>query len=548
MLKNALVLSNRTSFGRGGLERGLFNRYIPEEDKPESAAWHLENCVNDYSISRLAEALGDDAHAGYFRLRSLNYAALFSPSTGFFRGRHVDGSPRSPDAEFRPEAWGYEFTRGNAWHYIAAANHDPGGLASLYGDANGFADKLDALLSAAPDNQVGSYKDTIHEMREAHDGGMGQYAHSAANMHHVLYMYDFAGRPWQTQKYVRKVLSESGPFYGPGLTGGGYLGDDDNGELSAWYIFSALGFYPASPGHDSYAIGSPLFEHATLKLESDKTFEVRAHDNSPNNVYIERATLNGQPLEVPSLSHSQITAGGVLELYMADKQSTWGSGALAQPELAGADRLREGVMTDCAQGGVPSASSENPDNNELAQHAFDDDSRSKWLAQASSAWLRYQLSSECPIRFYTLTSANDEAARDPKDWVLEGSNDGTNWSKLDERQNENFTYRFQTRVFQLNNDVAFSQYRLSIRANHGGPQTQLSELELLQARDSSAIVVQPKAAQADEGEAPSVWSRVGDHLGCAVIPQRLGRGWRGALPLVAAVLIALAFRRRARRS
>lgn len=488
MLKNALVVSNREARGRSGMGRGMFRSYIPHEDTVEAAAWHLENNVNDFSISRLAHALGDTTHAEYLRLRSLNYAALFSPSLGFFRGRLANGEFRTSDRDFRAEEWGHEFTEGCAWHYVAAANHDPGGMIALYGGAKAFTDKLDALLSASPSFLVGSYKQEIHEMLEARDGGMGQYAHPNEPTHHILYMYDYAGQPWQTQKHVRKVLSESSPFYNDGAKGGGYLGDEDNGQMSAWYVFSALGFYPASPGHASYAIGSPLFKRATLQLEDGKAFEVVAHDNSERNVYIQRATLNGAAHDLPYLTHAQIVSGGVLELFMGESPSTWGSAGLARPEHADTRALAAGgVLTDCAQGGAASASSENAENDESARAAFDDDSRTKWLATAPSASLRYLGPGSCVARFYTLTSANDEPARDPKEWLLEASNDGgETWIVLDERHNEAFPFRFQTRVFELPQPAAYRSYRLRIIANYGDPYTQLAEVEFLSVRGQGA--------------------------------------------------------------
>jgi hypothetical protein len=390
-------------------------------------------------------------------------------------------------------------------------------MINLYGGAKAFTAKLDALLSASPDFLVGSYNQEIHEMVEARAGGMGQYAHPNEPTHHILYMYDYAGQPWQAQKYVRQVLSESAPFYNAGAAGGGYLGDEDNGQMSAWYVFSALGFYPASPGHDSYAIGSPLFARATLSLENGKAFEVVAHDNADKHVYIQRATLNGQALDVPFLKHAQIVNGGVLDLYMGESPSSWGSAALAQPEHADTQALAGGLLTDCAQAGNASASSENSEFDEVAKGAFDDDSRTKWVALAPSAWLQYMSPGSCSARFYTLTSANDEPARDPKEWLLEGSNDGgETWAVLDQRHNEQFRFRFQTRVFELPHPGAYRSYRLRVNANYGDPYTQLAEVELLSVRGQGAKAAPLERDVASES-AFKIWiCKIAKRCNCSV--------------------------------
>lgn len=480
MLKDALVYSSDPAQGRKGNEHAIFRDYLALEDVGESAAWHLEDSVCDFSISQMAQALGDEVHAGYFRRRALRYANLFSATTGFFRGRHTDGSFRSSDAEFLPEEWGYEYTEGCAWHYTMAASHDPRGMIALYGGDQAFADKIDAVLSASPNFLPGSYGNEIHEMREAFASGMGQYAHPNEPVHHMLYMYDYAGMPWKTQAAVRRVLSETGPFYGPGFDGGGYLGDEDNGEMSAWFILSALGLYPASPGHPEYAIGSPLFKEMTLHLENGQTFMVVARDNGPEHVYVQNANLNGQAYTKTFVSHADILAGGVLELDMGAAPSRWGTAPKDRPTSLTHDDRVSSPLRDCARGGRASASDENISEGETAAAAFDDDSGTKWLVFANHGHLQYELSDACPIEWYTLTSANDAAERDPMDWTLEGSLDQAQWTKLDERHGEVFRWRRQTRVFGTDNRGAYRFFRLNITMNHGGPSLQLAELELLE--------------------------------------------------------------------
>lgn len=480
MLKDALVYSDDPAQGRRGNEHGIFRDYLALEDVGESAAWHLEDTVCDFSIAQMARALGDEVHAGYFKRRALRYANLFSTTTGFFRGRHTDGRNRTSDTEFLPEEWGYEYTEGCAWHYTMAASHDPQGMIALYGGDQALADKIDAVLSASPNFLPGSYGGEIHEMREAFASGMGQYAHPNEPVHHMLYMYDYAGMPWKTQANVRRVLSETGPFYGPGFDGGGYLGDEDNGEMSAWFILSALGLYPASPGHPEYAIGSPLFKEMTLHLENGRTFTVIAHNNSPERIYVQNAHLNGQTYTKTFVSHADILAGGVLQLDMGAAPSHWGTAPEDRPTSLTHDDRVPSPLRDCARGGRASASGENVNGGETAAAAFDDDSATKWLVFANHGDLQYELANACPIEWYTLTSGNDAAERDPMDWTLEASLDQVHWTKLDERHGEVFRWRRQTRVFGTDNSAAYRFFRLNITMNNGGPSLQLAELELLE--------------------------------------------------------------------
>ena len=197
--------------------------------------------------------------------------------------------------------------------------------------------------------------------------------------------------------------------------------------MSTWYIFSALGFYPAAPGQSQYAIGSPLFSKATMHLESGRDFVVIAHGNGPANRYIQHAKLNGVPLERPYLEHQEVTAGGVLEFEMGPNPSTWASDPAASPRsLTTTDRVPQPAI-DCAQGGSASSSADNASAGETAAQAFDDDSATKWLTHEAQGYLQYQFANgeSHSIDMYTVTSAADEPERDPVDWTLSSSHDGT---------------------------------------------------------------------------------------------------------------------------
>jgi predicted alpha-1,2-mannosidase len=476
MVTNASVYSSSGSRGRKGIEVSTFKRYVPTDVRGESAAWTVEDATNNFGIAQLGRALGFTEDAAYFENRALDYANLFSPSVGFFRGKQSNGNWRTADSAFRPHEWGYEFTEGAPWHYATPAAQDPQGVANLYGGRAQLSAKIDSVFAASRDYLPGSYGGVIHEMREAYDANMGQYAHPNEPIHHMLYMYNYAGTPAKTQNRVRDVLTK---LYGSGAgTGGGYLGDEDNGQLSAWYVFSALGFYPTRMASTDYTIGAPLHPRATVKLENGRSFTVEAPGVSDTNRYIQSATLNGVAYTKNYLTHADLQAGGTLRFTMGSAPSSWGSGAGDVPASITSGSAAPRPLVDRATGGTLVVSGENGPN-ESGAKLVDDTSMSKWLTFANTATLEYRLPSAAAVRQYTLTSADDVPERDPQSWVLQGSNDGSSWTTLDTRANLDFADRRQTRAFVIPNSTAYSRYRLQVTANSGAAQTQLAEWELL---------------------------------------------------------------------
>ncbi|WP_184847272.1 GH92 family glycosyl hydrolase [Allocatelliglobosispora scoriae] len=478
MVKNASVYSNDGSKGRKSLEVSTFKGYVPQDVRSESAAWTLEDANADFGIYAMASALGKTEDAAYFQSRALAYANLYSPSVGFFRGKNSNGTWRTSDANFKPNEWGYEFTEGDPWNYVTAAPQDPQGMANLFGGRAQLSSKIDSVFAASRDYLVGSYGGTIHEMLEAYDTNMGQYAHSNEPIHHMIYMYNYAGTPSKTQNRVREVLTK---LYGSGAgTGNGYLGDEDNGQMSAWYVFSALGFYPARMGSTDYTIGAPLNPKATIALENGRTFTVEAPAVSDTNRYIQSATLNGVNYTKNYLTHADLLNGGTLSFVMGSSPSSWGTGAGDIPGSITSGSALPKPLADKLTGGTITASAENG-TNENAAKLVDDTSLSKWLAFATTATLSYQFGGGASqvVKQYTLTSADDVPGRDPKNWTLQGSTDGTTWVTLDTRSNLDFSDRRQTRAFVVANNTAYSRYRLQITANHGAAETQLAEWELL---------------------------------------------------------------------
>lgn len=294
--------------GRVGIGDYLQMGYVPADKYQESAARTLEFAYDDFCLSRLASALGKTSDAAMFLAHSKNYENIFDPSTGFMRGRNSNRQWVTP---FDPISWGGPYTEGDAWQWLWSVQGDVPGLIRLLGGQQGFLQKLDGLFTATTDFKLGGYGSVIHEMTEAKLEDMGQYAHINEPVHHVIYLYDYAGQPWKTQKWVHEVEDR---LYKPGPAG--WLGDEDTGQMSAWYIFSALGFYPVTPGEPEYALGSPMFDRVKIHLENGKTFTVEARRQAPGDIYVQSVTLNGQHLDAPWITHDDILRGGVLSFRM----------------------------------------------------------------------------------------------------------------------------------------------------------------------------------------------------------------------------------------
>ncbi len=259
-----------TAVGRAGVEHYNKLGYVPYDVKiNESAARTLEYAYDDFTIYQLAKALGKPKQeVDLYAQRSQNYRKLFDKKTGLMRGKNADGSWQTP---FNPFKWGDAFTEGNSWHYTWSVFHDVQGLLDLMGGKKKFVATLDTVFTLPPVFDESYYKSVIHEIREMQIANMGNYAHGNQPIQHMVYLYTYAGQPWKTQYWVRETMNR---MYQP--TADGYCGDEDNGQTSAWYVFSALGFYPVCPGTDQYVLGAPLFPKATLHLPSGKDIVLNA--------------------------------------------------------------------------------------------------------------------------------------------------------------------------------------------------------------------------------------------------------------------------------
>jgi len=296
------------STGRLGYE--YYNKlgYVPCDVKiNESAARTLEYAYDDWCIYQLGKALGKPKkEIDIYAKRAMNYRHLFDKDHRLMRGKKQDGTFQSP---YNPLKWGDAFTEGNAWHYTWSVFHDVEGLITLMGGREHFNNMLDSVFNLPPIYDDSYYGFPIHEIREMQIMNMGNYAHGNQPIQHMIYLYGFSGQPWKTQYWIREVMNR---MYSAAPDG--YCGDEDNGQTSAWYVFSALGFYPVCPATDQYVLGTPLFKKATLHLENGKEVVIQT---SSAERYIDRMTFNGSEYTKNYLTHKDLNNGGRLEFKMS---------------------------------------------------------------------------------------------------------------------------------------------------------------------------------------------------------------------------------------
>jgi len=313
IIKNTKGPGPEQSVGRLGAEYYNDLGYVPYNvGINENAARTLEYAYADFCIWQLAKELGKpQEEIDLYASRAMNYKNVFDEGRKLMRGRNLDGTFQSP---FSPYKWGDAFTEGNSWHYTWSVFQDIEGLVSLMGGKENFTAKLDSVFLVPPVFDASYYGQVIHEIREMQIMNMGNYAHGNQPIQHMIYLYDYAGQPWKTQYHVREVLDKLYNY-----TPDGYCGDEDNGQTSAWYVFSALGFYPVTPGAGEYVFGSPLFTRVTLGFENGKKLVIRAQKNSKENIYVQSIKLNGKSIDRNFVSHKDLIRGGTLLFNMGPK-------------------------------------------------------------------------------------------------------------------------------------------------------------------------------------------------------------------------------------
>ena len=305
-----------SSTGRLGHEYYNTLGYVPYDVKiNENVARTLEYAYDDWCIYKFGKALGkSEKELKPFLARAYNYKNVFDPETKLMRGRNKDGKFQSP---FSPLKWGDAFTEGNSWHYTWSVFHDPQGLINLMGGKQDFNQMLDSVFNVPPLFDDSYYGGVIHEIREMQIMNMGNYAHGNQPIQHMIYLYGYSGQPWKTQYWIREVMDK---LYNANPDG--YCGDEDNGQTSAWYVFSAMGFYPVCPGSNQYVLGVPYFDMLTLHLENGKQLTVTAKGNSDDTRYVNAMTLNGETYNHNYLTHDAVMNGGNIVFDMSTTPNT----------------------------------------------------------------------------------------------------------------------------------------------------------------------------------------------------------------------------------
>jgi len=285
--------------------------WVPFDKENESVSKTLEYAYDDFCIAQMAKSLGKTADYDYFLKRSMAYKNLFDKSTMLMRGRDSKGNWRTP---FNSHEYiqGGDFTEGTSWQYTWYVPQDINGLIGLYGGNKGFLQKLDSLFT---------FNDNISENMDDVQGRLGEYWHGNEPSHHIIFLYDFAGQPWKTQELVHKIMKTQ-----YGNQPNSLSGNDDCGQMSAWYLFNAMGFYPVCPGSNYYAFGSPALKKAVISLAGNKTFTMTAENLTEQNIYIQKVLLNGKALKSPYFSFDELKNGGELIFTMGPKPNKkWGT-------------------------------------------------------------------------------------------------------------------------------------------------------------------------------------------------------------------------------
>ena len=475
-LRNATVAPPQPEVGRKGGETAVFRGYVAADaEVGESVSWSLEAHINDAGIAAQAALLAERAEAegdrlraerlrgesAYLAARSANYALLFDRTTEFFRGRRSDGAFAVPAAEFDPLEWGGDFTETNGWTFAFHAPHDPEGLASLHGGRDMLRGRLEQYLDTPERaDRRGTYDTTIHEMVEARAVRMGQFGFSNQPAHHIPFLFHHVGAPEEASRIVREVQRRL--FVGEQI-GQGYPGDEDNGEMSAWWLLTALGLYPLQLGTGRYHLVAPLFETVRVRPLGREGFTLTAHGAGGAPAGAEDVCITGMRVRGAEHADSWIDHAdlrGEIEVELGAEPGDWGT----VPPSPTAPGQRPQPLWDLFAA-------------DPSQPLLDDDARTELVLETASAVLDLpELGEPMQARFLTLTSSA-ETGGDPIAWRLEGSDDGESWEVLDARSAQRFEWRRQTRPFEIASPRPCLHHRLVVTTSEGP--LRLAELELL---------------------------------------------------------------------
>lgn len=492
-LRNAAtVSSNLTNGGRKNLSVSNFIGYSPGGG--ESFSWSMEGYINDFGIAQMAKILAEKtsdatkkanylSEYNYYLNRSKNYSLMFDNSgmdadTKWLKGRESNGNFTTgnyTNGAFDPFFWGSDYTETNAYNMSVSVPQDGIGVANLYGGREMLADKLDTIFTTEgiyngynAVNGVGG----IHEQKEAREVKLGQYGHSNQPSHHIPYMYLYSSRPWMTQKYVRDVLDRC---YVGASFGQGYIGDEDNGEMSAWYVLSSLGIYPLVMGSDEFAIGSPLFKEVTVNLENNKKLIIKANNNSKENVYVDSMYLNGEKYDKTSIKYKDLINGGTIEFNMSstpNKTRGLENGTFGTTTTDGdnAPQVYKDFTSDADLSGTSGAATiaNLHDNNSDTETSLE-----------NTTTLMYTFTDKKVVRMMTLTSS--ASGRTPDKAQIYADNGDNNWKLLGE-YNDGAQLHFNvwgkyTRPFVIDSSKIgkYTRYKIVLT----GTNAYLAEVELL---------------------------------------------------------------------
>lgn len=429
--------------------------------------WTMESAINDYGVAQLAKKLGYNDEYEYYLAKAKSYVNNFNPNINFFQTRRDNGEWRYTVEQFDPRNWDIGYCETNAWGTAFSVTQDAQGMANLYGGKEGLANKLDELLSASPD-WITSRADIVHEMYESREVRMGQYQHSNQPAHHILYMYSYANQPYKTQALTREVLDR---LYVGSRLGQGYLGDEDNGEMSAWYLLSSLGFYPMNMGSGEYVITSPLYKKAILHLPTGD-ITINAENNSNKNVYIQSLSIDGEYYGKCYITHQDLLNAKEINFIMGDAPSTWATDEDSTPTSLTAPNEVTKTPDDIALKAAYSVTGLMGS----AGNLFDNNSTSTVYSD-SKIVVDFTFPKAETVEMITVTNGSF-AKQNPNSIKFYGSNTGEDGSYVELISKDNPTYYFANTVvpFCINNPADYKYYRLEIKND---ARFYIGEVELL---------------------------------------------------------------------
>ncbi len=491
MLKNASVVSkNLTNGGRTETESSVFRGYVSNSTE-NGFSWTMEGFINDYGLYVMSEKLGKTDEAEYYYNRCLRYAQMYNSEAGFFMGKNKEGQWSSDASSYNPAGWWGDYTEASGWIMAFTSVFDGNGLANIFGGKKALEDKLDAFFDDSVDAMKKVTSGGIHEEREAREVRMGQYAHNNQPSHHIIYMYNFTENPAKAQMLVRTVLKK---LYVGSEIGQGYCGDEDNGEMSAWYIFSSMGFYPLSMGSGEYAVGSPLFDKVTVHLENGNTITVTANNNSDENVYIKSCTVNSKSYNSLYFSHEDLVKGANIVFEMSSEPTNWGSAAYSEQygvDFGELSSLTKGTALPSPITDVVTKSSKivnklpeklikvgNLTSSGIKNLAnlFDDTSETASSFESGSSIV---FASSLPHRVSILTLTSAQSGQGPTGVRILASNDGENWKMLEERSNLKFEWKQYTMPVAISEENRGMYLYYKVELEGSDKNISLAEVELL---------------------------------------------------------------------